>query len=107
MGAAQIDHQLIRDEYPHVVVTGKRKDLSPAVNERGVRLQGEVIVAWEAFVAEQLVVDRKDRAILEEVAARRVRTSYQLQPAVLVHVYARHTVIPRIKPPLPRRPAGR
>lgn len=55
--AAQVDHQLVVKEHPHIIVAMERKARAGDIFEAGVDLYGEVIVVFVALVAEERAVN--------------------------------------------------
>lgn len=54
---AQVDHQLVVKEHPHIIVAMERKARAGDIFEAGVDLYGEVIVVFVALVAEERAVN--------------------------------------------------
>lgn len=69
VNATEVDNQPMIDEDPHIVIAGKAERLAGLIRESRMELTREREVVRLPFVAEQLIVDRKEIRIVVGVDA--------------------------------------
>ena len=95
--APEVNHQVVIDEYPQVVVAGEGEGLAALVREDRVDLVGEVVVVRPALVAEELTVDREERVGVVGVDAAPRRRLSQSDRVAAGHVDGRNIPVPLIE----------
>ena len=59
MHTAQVDREVVVDEYPDVIVTREAEGAATVVGEGRVNFRAEVVVVTQPLIAEALAVDRE------------------------------------------------
>jgi len=67
MNPAKIDHELLVDEHPHVVVAGEAEFLARRVCELSMNLVCKMIIIPKDACVEKLSVNREERTALKAV----------------------------------------
>eukprot|EP00964_Phaeocystis_antarctica_P068564 scaffold41533_cov39-Phaeocystis_antarctica.AAC.2 len=67
MHTAQVDREVVVDEYPDVIVTREAEGAATVVGEGRVNFRAEVVVVTQPLIAEALAVDREVAGALEGV----------------------------------------
>ena len=101
MHTTQINHQLVINKKPEVIVTRKVKNLSSLISEAGMHFQGEMIVMRLPFIEEKLIINREETGVIVDiftpisVKGKYVALGHVIVWCVVVpHVEVGHTVSP-------------
>lgn len=93
----QVDHQLVVDIHPDVVVAPEGEHLTTLIGEPGVDLVGEPIVVAVSLVTEKLAVDREKGPVVETVDRRVVPDLGQVDIEVSGQIHPFDVPIPLVE----------